>query len=172
MKQTKKGNAWHFGLKAHIGADAGTGMVHPVEVTGANVHDLDTADRLIRKDNEFVNADAGYTGTEKRDEIQKDEHLACIGYRINKRKGADRKRDAKVYKDPTGHPDYIGQPDWDRHIEYMKSKVRCRAGHVFAVVKGKFGYRKAVYRGLKKNLARLCMLFCSTNLMRWTWTLA
>jgi IS5 family transposase len=43
MKQTKKGNAWHFGLKAHIGADAGTGMVHTVEATGANVHDLDAA---------------------------------------------------------------------------------------------------------------------------------
>jgi hypothetical protein len=66
MKQTKKGNAWHFGLKAHIGADAGTGMVHSVEVTGANAHDLDAADRLIRKDDEFVNADAGYTGSVRR----------------------------------------------------------------------------------------------------------
>jgi IS5 family transposase len=65
-----------------------------------------------------------------------------------------------VYKDPTGHLDYIGQPDWDDRVEYMKSKVRCRMEHVFAVVKGKFGYRKAVYRGLKKNLARLYMLFC------------
>jgi IS5 family transposase len=67
------------------------------------------------------------------------------------------------------HPDYIGQPDRDRHIEYMKSKVRCKAEHVFAVVKGKFGYRKAAYRGLKKNLARLYMLFCSANLLGWTW---
>jgi IS5 family transposase len=72
MKQTKKGNAWHFGLKAHI---------------GANVHDLDVADRLIRKDDEFVKADAGYTGIEKRDEIQKDKHLAGVDYRINRRKG-------------------------------------------------------------------------------------
>jgi IS5 family transposase len=143
-----------------------------VEVTGANVHGLDATDRLIRKDDEFVNADAGYTGIEKRKEIQKDEHLAGVDYRINRRKGAGRKRDAKVYKDPTGHPGYIGQPDWDGHIEYMKSKVRCRAGQVFAVVKGNFGYRKAVYRGLKKNLARLYMLFCSANLLRWTWTLA
>jgi IS5 family transposase len=172
MKQTKKGNAWHFGLKAHIGADAGTGMVHSVEVTDANVHGLDAADRLIRKDDEFVNADAGYTGIEKRKEIQKDKHLAGIDYRINRRKGADRKRDAKVYKDPTGHPGYIGQPDRDRHIEYMKSKVRCRVEHVFAVVKGKFGYRKAVYRGLKKNNARLYMLFCSANLLRWIWMTA
>jgi IS5 family transposase len=116
-----------------------------------------------------VNADAGYTGIEKRKEIQKDEQLADIDYRINKKKGEYRKRDAKVYKDPTGHPGYIGQPDWDRHIEYMKSKVRCRAGHVFAVVKGKFGYRKAVYRGLKKIKARLYMLFCSANLLERAW---
>jgi hypothetical protein len=71
-----------------------------------------------------------------------------------------------------GHPGYIGQPDWDGHIEYMKSKVRCKAGHVFAVAKGKFGYRKAVYRGLKKNLARLYMLFCSANLLGRAWMTA
>jgi IS5 family transposase len=172
MKQTKKGNAWHFGLKAHIGADTGTGMGHSVEVTGANVHDLDAADRLIREDDGFVNADAGYTGIEKRKEIQKDKHPAGVDYRINRKKGEDRKRDDKVYKDPTGRPGYIGQPDRDGHIEYMKSKVRCKAEHVFAVVKGKFGYRKAVYRGLKKNLARLYMLFCSANLLRRAWMTA
>jgi IS5 family transposase len=58
------------------------------------------------------------------------------------------------------HLDYIGQPDWDGRVEYMKFKSRCRVEHVFAVVKGKFVYRKAVYRGLKKNKARLYMLFC------------
>jgi IS5 family transposase len=172
MKQTKKGNAWLFGLKAHIGADAGTGMVHTAEVTGANVHGLDAADRLIRKDDEFVNANAGYMGIEKSKEIQKDNHLAGVDYRINRRKGAGRKRDIKVYKDPTGHLGYIGQPDWDGHIEYMQSKVRCKVEHVFAVVKGKFGYRKAVYRGLKKNLTRLYMLFCSANLLGRAWMTA
>jgi IS5 family transposase len=98
-------------------------MVHSVEVTGANAHDLDAANKLIRKDDEFVNADMGI---EKRKEIQKDGHLAGIDYRINKKKGADRKRDDKVYKDPMGHLGYIGQPNWDGHIEYMKSKVRCK----------------------------------------------
>jgi IS5 family transposase len=48
----------------------------------------------------------------------------------------------------------------------MKSKVRCKIEHVFAVIKGKFGYRKAVYRELKKNMARLYMLFCGANLPR------
>jgi IS5 family transposase len=59
MKQAKKGNARHFGMKAHTGADAGTGMVHSAEATGANVHDLDVARKLIRDDDGFVNGDAG-----------------------------------------------------------------------------------------------------------------
>jgi IS5 family transposase len=77
-----------------------------VEVIGANAHDLDVADKLIRKDDAFVNADAGYTGREKR-EIQKDEHLADIDYRINKKKGADRKREKKVFEEPMSHLRYI-----------------------------------------------------------------
>jgi IS5 family transposase len=101
---------------------------------------------------------------EKRKEIQKDEQLAEIDYRINRKKGEYRKRDDKVFEEPMNHLNYIGQPNRDNHVEYMKSKVRCKVEHVFAVVKGKFGYRKAVYRGLKKNKARLYMLFCSANL--------
>jgi IS5 family transposase len=172
MKQTKKGNARHFGMKAHIGVDAGTGMVHTVEATGAHVHDLDVADKLIRDDDDFVNGDAGYSGIEKREKIRQDEHLSKIDFRINKRKGADKKREDKLLSDPMNHLSYIGEPQWDKHIEYMKSKVRSKVEHVFAVVNGKFGYRKTVYRGLKKNLGRLYMLFCSANLLRWSWSLA
>jgi IS5 family transposase len=62
MKSTQKGNQWHFGMKAHIGADAGTGMAHSVEATSANVHDLEVASKLIRDGDDFVNGDAGYTG--------------------------------------------------------------------------------------------------------------
>jgi IS5 family transposase len=172
MKQTKKGNEWHFGMKARIGADAGTGMVHSVEATSANIHDLDRAPKLIRSDDEVVNGDAGYIGIEEREEIKKDEHLSKIEYRINKRKGADKKRHDALLSNPMAHLEYIAQPAWDKHIEYMKSKVRCKVEHVFAVIKKKFGYRKVVYRGLKKNLARLYMLFCSANLLRWSWSLA
>jgi IS5 family transposase len=70
------------------------------------------------------------------------------------------------------HLDYIAQPEWDKHYEYMKSKVRCKVEHVFAVIKGNFGYRKAAYRGLKKNMARLYMLFCGANPLRWSRSLA
>jgi IS5 family transposase len=70
------------------------------------------------------------------------------------------------------HLDYIAQPARDKHIEYMKSKVRCKVEHAFAIIKNKFGCRKAVCRGLEKNKARLYMLFCSANLLRLSWFLA
>jgi IS5 family transposase len=171
MKQTKKGNEWYFGMKAHIGVDAGSGLVHSVEATSANVHDLYVASKLIRPDDERVNGDAGYVGIEEREEIKGDEHLSKIEYRINKRKGAYRKMRDAIMKKPMEHLGYAGQPDWEGHMEYMKSKVRCKVEHIFAIVKKRFGYRKAVYRGLKKNLARLYMLFCSANLLKWSWSL-
>jgi IS5 family transposase len=65
MHQTKKGNQWYFGMKAHIGVDAGTGYVHTVTATAANVHDLDEAVNLVRADDEVVYADAGYQGVQK-----------------------------------------------------------------------------------------------------------
>jgi IS5 family transposase len=114
-----------------------------------------------------VNADAGI---ENRKEIKEDEHLSKVEYRINKKKGAERKREAALYKEPLKHLDYIGQPKWEREIEYMKSKVRSKAEHIFYLVKRLFGYRKAVYRGLLKNTARLYMLFASANLLKWAWT--
>ena len=65
------------------------------------------------------------------------------------------------------HLDYIGQPNWDRELEYRKSKVRSKVEHIFYIVKRVFGYRKAVYRGLAKNTARLYMLFASANILKW-----
>jgi hypothetical protein len=55
------------------------------------------------------------------------------------RKGADKKRHDKLLSSPMAHLDYVAQPEWNRHYEYMKSKVRREAGHVFAVIKGKSG---------------------------------
>jgi IS5 family transposase len=169
MRQAKKGNEWHFGMKAHIGVDAGSGMVHTVETTAANVSDVEVAAKLIREDDEVVNGDAGYIGLEKREEVKGNEHLKGIEYRINNKKGAGKKLRDKLMKNAMGHLDYIAQPDWDSHIEYMKSKVRCKVEHIFGIVKGIFRYRKAVYKGLKKNTARLYMLFASANLLKWSW---
>jgi IS5 family transposase len=171
MKQTKKGNQWYFGMKAHIGADAGTGMVHSTSYTAANVHDIEEAHRLVRKDDDFANSDAGYIGIEKREEIQSDEHLSEVQWRINQCKGKQRALEKKLYKDAVQHLDWVGQPRWDTQIEYLKSKVRSRVEHNFYIIKHIFGYRKTRYRGIEKNGARLDMLFAMANLLRWTWRL-
>ena len=87
MHQTRKGQQWYFGMKAHIGTDAGTGYVHTVTATAANVHDLDQARTLVRDDDHLVYADAGYQGIEKRPDISTDPHLSTVEFRIATRKG-------------------------------------------------------------------------------------
>ena len=169
MKQTKKGNTWHFGMKAHVGADAGTGMVHSVTFTAANVHDIAEAYKLTRSDDAFVNGDAGYLGIEKRREVMGDERLSKIQWRINRRKGRERKREAALYKYMSRHLEYVTQPRWEEKIEYLKSKVRSKVEHNFYIIKHLFGYRKTRYRGLEKNGARLYMLFAMANVLRWSW---
>jgi IS5 family transposase len=151
MHQTKKGNEWRFGMKCHAGVDAGSGLVHTIEVTAANVHDINAAAKLIREDDQVVYGDSGYLGIEKREEIQSNEHLAAIDYRINRRPG----------KLPKVSDNAI---DWERYIENRKSSTRCKAEHLFHIIKNLFGYSKVVYRGLAKNLNRLYILCASANL--------
>jgi IS5 family transposase len=150
MHQTKKGNQWYFGMKAHIGVDAGTGYVHSVTATSANVHDLDQIADLVRDDDEVVYADAGYQGVEKRPDIVGDEHRSKVEFRVAARKG----------KLAT-----MAEPD--RQSESRKASVRAKVEHPFLVVKRDFGFTKTRYRGLSKNLNHLHVLFASANwLMR------
>ena len=79
--------------------------------------------------------------------------MSKVEYRIHKKKGAERKREAALYQEPMKHLEYIGQPKWEREIEYMKSKVRSKEEHILYIVKRVLGYRKTVYRGLAKNTA-------------------
>jgi IS5 family transposase len=152
MCQTKKGNQYYFGMKCHSGVDAGSGYVHSLEFTAANVHDITVAANLIRKDDEVVYGDAGYLGIEKREEVSGDKHLSDIDYRINRRAGS-------VQKVPDG---FI---NWERIIERRKSSVRSKVEHPFLIVKHLFGYSRTVYKGLAKNAHRLYMLFTSANLL-------
>ena len=150
MHQTKKGNQWYFGMKAHAGVDAGTGYVHSLTATAANVHDLDEAAKLVRADDEVVYTDAGYQGAHKRPEIAGDEDLSRIEWRIAARKGA--------LKTMTEH---------DRAIESRQASVRAKVEHPFLVVKRDFAFTKTRYRGIGKNLNHLHVLFASANwLMR------
>lgn len=86
MHQTKKSNEWRFGMKCHVGVDAGTGYIHSMEGTAANVNEQDIVPVLIREDDEVVYDDAEYTGIKKREEIHADPHLSSIEYRMNSRK--------------------------------------------------------------------------------------
>ena len=85
MHQTKKGNEWRFGMKCHIGADAGTGYVHTITATPANVHVITGAHNLLREDDEVAYGDSGYIGLEKRDEIVNNEHFRKISFSIVRR---------------------------------------------------------------------------------------
>jgi IS5 family transposase len=152
MHQTKKGNEWHFGMKCHIGVDAGTGYVHSLETTAANVHDITVAHQLVREDDEVVYGDSGYIGIEKREEVQSSPHLSTVEYRINRR-----------HKSVQHMPE--GCIDWEKQIERRKSSVRSKVEHPFLIVKRYFGFAKTVYRGLAKNTHRLYTLFTSTNLL-------
>ena len=153
MHQTKKGNQWYFGMKMHIGVDAGSGMVHSLEATSANVHDVDVAPKLIREDDDVVYGDSGYLGLPKRPEIQQDNKKSNIDYRINRRPSQIKTTD-----------NYVGI-NWDKEIEHQKSSVRSKVEHPFLIVKRDFGYKKAAYRGLAKNLNRFYFLFASANIL-------
>jgi IS5 family transposase len=110
-------------MKAHIGADAGTGYVHSVSAAAVHVHDLDEAHRLVRDDDEVGHADAGYQGADKRPEIVADEHLAKITWRIAARKG--------VVKTLPAH---------EREVESRQARVRAKVEHPFLIVKRDNGF--------------------------------
>lgn len=148
MHQTRKGNQWYFGMKAHVGVDAGTGYVHTVTATAANVHDLEQIAHLVRSDDQIVYADAGYQGVAKRPDIAEDQHLSGVEFRVAARKG--------VLKT---------MPGPDRQIESRKASVRAKVEHPFLILKRDFGFAKTRYRGMAKNLNRLHMGFASANLL-------
>lgn len=148
MHQTKKGNQWYFGMKAHAGVDAGTGLVHSVSVTAASVHDLDEISHLVRADDQVVYADAGYQGVDKRAEVIADDHLSQVEWRVAARKGALKQM----------HPH-------EQAIESRKASVRAKVEHVFLVIKRDFGFAKTRYRGLAKNLNHLQIAMASANLL-------
>lgn len=152
MHQTKKGNEWHFGMKCHIGVDTGSGYVHSLETTAANVHDITVGSQLIREDDDVVYGDSGYIGIEKRDEVKNSAHLSRKEYRITR-------RHKSVQRMPSGCI------DWEKDIERRKSSVRSKVEHPFLIVKRYFGFAKTVYRGLAKNTHRLHSLFASANLL-------
>lgn len=149
MHQTKKGNQWHFGMKAHIGVDAESGLVHTVVGTAAHVNDVTQAQALLHGEETEVFGDAGYQGVEKREENQEVPVVWNIAMKRGKRKA--------LPKTPLGE-----LQEW---IEQAKASIRAKVEHPFHVVKNLFHHRKARYRGLDKNSKQLFTLFGLANLV-------
>ena len=146
MRQTKKGNEWHFGMKVHIGVDAETGVVHSMSATSANVHDVTEAHRLLHGREKRVWGDAGYQGVAKREE---NEGLD-VEWRVAMRPGRRRQL----------------EPGSGAAVEERrKASIRAKVEHPFLWVKRRFGYAKVLYRGLAKNTQRLALLLGLTNLL-------
>ena len=151
--QVKKGSAWHFGYKAHIGVDKDSGLVHTIEVTSANVHDVTMTSQLLTGEEAVVYGDSGYLGADKReDAVTKNKSGKRIRYKLNRRPSQMKKQSARSQ----------GQL---KRREHEKSSIRAKVEHVFGVVKGQFQYRKTRYRGLQKQTAKLNMLFALANLI-------
>jgi len=148
MHQTKKGNQWFFGLKAHIGVDRDSGLVHTVVTTAANVADVTQTHALLHGQETMVLGDAGYTGAAKRQELQ-GKH---IDWQIAERRHTVKALPEGELKDVTV---------W---LEHLRAKVRARVEHPFRVIKQQFGFQKVRYRGLAKNAAQLNTLFALSNL--------
>ena len=151
MHQTRKGNQWYFGLKAHIGADRDSKLVHTMVVTAANVADVTKTAELLHGQETQVHADAGYTGVEKRAEIVALERT--IDWQIAHKRGLIKSLAEGAEKAAR------------KTIEKAKAAVRAFVEHPFHIVKNLFGPRKVRYRGLAKNGHQLYTLFGLANVV-------
>ena len=144
MHQTKKGNEWHFGMKAHIGVDAETGVIHSMTTTPANHHDITEADKLLHGEEQDVFADSGYRGIEKRPEHQDQKVNWYIAMMPSKRKQL------------SDGPQEL--------LEKAKASIRAKVEHPFRIIKQQFGFTKTRYRGMAKNNNHLNTMFALENL--------
>ncbi|BAC93295.1 transposase [Vibrio vulnificus YJ016] len=151
MHQTRKGNEWYFGMKAHIGVDANSGLTHTLVTTAANEHDLNQLNKLLHGEEEFVSGDAGYQGAEKREELEDADVEWLIAERPSKVRA--------LKKHPRKNKTAI-------RIEYLKASIRAKVEHPFRIIKCQFGFIKTRYKGLMKNDSQLAMLFALANLFK------
>jgi len=148
MHQTQKGNNWHFGLKAHIGVDAESGLVHTVTTTPTNDHDITQAHALVHGEEEAVFGDSGYIGVDKREDTEHIKAAWYVAMKPSQRRAIKNKGMSKTVE----------------KIEKLKASVRAKVEHQFRVIKCQFGFRKVRYKGLAKNTAQIFTLFALSNL--------
>lgn len=143
MHQTRKGKQWYFGMKAHVGVDSKTKLIHTAVVTPANVADATVLPELLHGEETKVWGDQAYRG--QSEVIQQCAPLAqdCTQRRYRYKNQVDEVERAK---------------------NRTKSRVRSKVEHVFGVMKLKFGFAKVRYRGLVKNANRLFATCALVNL--------
>ena len=147
MTSSKKGNQWYFGMKAHIGVDAQSGLVHTVVCTTGKEADITQMNSCLHGEEKLVLGDRGYH--QKNRTI---EHLE--------------KEDDRFVLVPSKRPAGGELPENQKAFNRMLSSLRALVERPFRVLKRQFGYRKVRFRGLKKNSAQIVPLFALANL--WT----
>jgi len=148
MHQSKKGQQWFFGMKAHIGVDADSGLVHTVRGTAGHVGDVVEANSLLHGQEKDVFADAGYQGAHKRPDAKEG-----VQWHVAMRPGLRKLLDKADPMDAL-----------TEQVERIKASIRAKVEHPFRVIKRQFGHVKVRYRGLAKNTAQLHTLFALANL--------
>ena len=148
MHSSKKGNQWYFGMKAHIGVDADSGLVHTVRGTSGHVSDISEGNTLLHGQESIAFGDAGYQGIEKRPDAKNDVNWQ-IAMGPGKRKALNKESEADSLID---------------QAEKIKAGIRAKVEHPFRIIKRQFGFIKVRYKGLKKNTAQLITLFALSNL--------
>ena len=146
MHQTRKGKQWYFGMKAHIGVDAGSGLAHSLTTTAANASDVTQAGALLHGAETTAWGDAGYQGVEKRPEHRD----GGVEWRVAMKPGRRR---------------LLGEGVAEEAAEKRKASVRAKVEHPFLYVKRHFGYAKVRYRGVAKNRQRIALLLGFSNLL-------
>ena len=146
MRQGRKGKTWHFGMKAHIGVDAESGLVHSLSTTPANESDVVHAHEVLHGGETDVWGDSGYQGVGKRPENRD----KAVEWRIALKRGVRK---------------LLDRDGPEEAAEREKGSKRARVEHPFLRVKVQFGYGKVRYRGLAKNTQRLFLLFGLANLL-------
>lgn len=143
MSQSKKGHQWYFGMKAHVGVDARSGLVHTAGVTTGSVHDARVMDNLIREDDRAVFGDKGYVNEAKKRAAR----AAGVYWAVKDQRKPRRQLSSSQKKRNRKH-----------------GAIRAKVEHVFRVLKCQFGYRRVRYRGIEKNGAQVFSLLALANL--------
>lgn len=142
MRQAKKGNTWHFGMKVHVGTDR-HGVVHSLTTTNAAAADIKQMEALLHGQEREVFGDQAYWKEADRQRFR----AKGVKYRVNRR--------------GTHHRPLT---EYQKKINRSRSRTRARGEHAFRIVKRLWGFAKVRYRGLLKNTARAFATFAMANL--------